>query len=80
MRISRITEAVPVTAPANRHPNGVGPKIHSPAAIMYLPTIGWTTPSGVFVRPLRSPCAKAWFSPFHLPPYPSSRSEYDSRA
>ena len=35
----------PASATANRQPNGVSPKSHSPPAISILPSGGWTTNS-----------------------------------
>ena len=40
------TIKVPVTAAEKRQPKGVSPKIHSPNAIIHLPTSGWTTMFG----------------------------------
>ncbi len=53
------SESVPTRAAENRHPHElVGPKIHSPAAIIHLPTGGWTTKSGPALKTLRLPLVK----------------------
>jgi len=38
--------SVPTRADEKRQPNGVSPKIHSPTAIIHLPTSGCTTMLG----------------------------------
>ena len=38
--------SVPITAEEKRQPKGFSPKIHSPKAIIHLPTSGWTTMFG----------------------------------
>ena len=45
IRASIRIDAEPITATANRQPNGVSPNSHSPTAIMILPSGGWTTSS-----------------------------------
>ncbi len=48
-------DTVPTTATANRQPNGVRPNSHSPAAIIALPSGGWTTYSPGPVKMLLLP-------------------------
>ncbi len=43
MSASATTVAVPVTAADTRHPNDSVPNASSPAAIIHLPSGGWTT-------------------------------------
>ena len=50
-------ESEPTTQAANRHPNGLSPNIHSPAAIMIFPNGGWATNSPPEVKMCVLPCA-----------------------
>ena len=54
------SERVPTTAAENRQPHElVGPKIHSPKAIIHLPTGGWTSKSGPDWKTSRLPLVKS---------------------
>jgi len=63
IRASIRIDAEPITATANRQPNGVSPNSHSPTAIMILPSGGWTTSSAwVPARMWVLPCASRLFA------------------
>ena len=57
---SRI-DSDPTTATANRQPNGLRPKIHSPAAMRIFPNGGWTTNSPPLAKMCWSPRAISVF-------------------
>ena len=54
-------ESEPTRQAANRHPNGVSPKIHSPAAIKIFPNGGWATNSPPDLKMCVLPCASRAF-------------------
>ena len=60
---SRRMDSVPVRAAPNRQPKGLSaPNSHMPAAIIHLPTGGWTTYSGVFSSTPGLPAMKESFA------------------